>query len=92
MIHELVHLYAPALTAIDHVTVETYDVQKAVNLNAAASLRNANNYALYAAGKLSRNGLGLENGGADEVVAVYAGCTQFPTMSKSGHDGSELRS
>lgn len=55
VIHELVHLYAPALTAIDHVTVETFDVQKAVNLDATASLGNANNYALYAAGKLSGN-------------------------------------
>lgn len=57
MVHELVHLYAPALTAIVDATVETYDVQKAVNLDAKASLANANNYALYAAGKVSRKGL-----------------------------------
>ncbi|KAI4124766.1 MAG: hypothetical protein LQ347_005605 [Umbilicaria vellea] len=57
MVHELVHLYAPALTAIVDETVETYDVQKAVNLDAKASLANANNYALYAAGKVSKNGL-----------------------------------
>lgn len=92
VIHELVHVYAPALTAIENVTVETYNVQKAVDLDATASLANANNYAFYAAGKLSGNGLGLENGGADEAVAVYAGCTQFPRMPKSSHDGSELRS
>lgn len=56
VIHELVHMYAPKLTAIDGETNEVYNVQAAVNLNAKDSLKNANNYALYAAGKVSRVG------------------------------------
>ena len=52
LVHELVHLYNPATrsTAVEGAE-EVYDVQKAVDLDAKASLKNANNYALYAAGK-----------------------------------------
>ena len=53
LVHALVHLYGPGLTSMASESNEVDDVQGAVNLNAKASLANANNYALYAAGKSS---------------------------------------
>lgn len=48
MIQQLVHLYVPGVRS---TADEVSQVQEAVNLDAKASLGNANNYALYAAGK-----------------------------------------
>ena len=54
IIHELVHIYHPVTAnfreGIGDVE-EVYDVQKAVELSAQKSLKNANNFALYAAGE-----------------------------------------
>ncbi|MCJ1302022.1 hypothetical protein MMC08_004823 [Hypocenomyce scalaris] len=52
LVHELTHLYNPAEPASGTGEGETYRVQQAVNLNAAQSLANANNFAFYAAGEL----------------------------------------
>ena len=57
VVHELAHLYSPGTRGQGG---EVYDAQGAVELDAAASLRNANNFALYACG-----GLRCSNGSLD---------------------------
>ena len=47
IVHELVHMYQN----VTQYPEEKMNIQDAVNLNAAASLANANNYALYYAGQ-----------------------------------------
>lgn len=45
LVHALVHLYGPGLTSMASGSNKVNTVQGAVNLNAKASLANANNYA-----------------------------------------------
>ena len=48
LVHELTHVYMPDTIVVG----EAYDPQAAVELDAAASLRNPSNFALYACGQL----------------------------------------
>lgn len=50
LVHELVHLYNPVDQEFE--LGEVYSAQECTNLNSRRSVRNANNWALYAAGEL----------------------------------------
>ena len=75
VVHELAHLYG---TETQGHGREEYDVQGAVELDAAASLGNPHNYALYACGGWCYFFLSNVTESTDLGLAVQAGCTSFP--------------
>lgn len=85
LVHEITHIYMGESGFAEDD--EVYGLKGTVALNASASLRNAMNFAFYAAGEFSRDLLiclacaVAENiVSADYGVAVQAGCTDFPTL------------